>query len=60
MTTTVHSMKETIDALRKEGLNTKVFVGGAVLTEEYAKDMGADYYSKDAKSAVEIAKFRFR
>ena len=56
MTTTVHSMKETIDALRKEGLNTKIFVGGAVLTEEY---IGADYYSKDAKSAVEIAKLNF-
>ncbi len=49
-------MKETIDAIRKEGLDAKVFVGGAVLTEEYAKDIGADYYSKDAKSAVEIAK----
>ena len=60
MTTTVHSMKETIDALRKEGLNTKIFVGGAVLTEEYAKDIGADYYSKDAKSAVEIAKLEFQ
>ena len=59
MTTTVHSMKETIDALRKAGLNTKIFVGGAVLTEEYAKDIGADYYSKDAKSAVEIAKLNF-
>ena len=59
MTTTVHSMKETIDALRKEGLNTKIFVGGAVLTEEYAKAIGADYYSKDAKSAVEIAKLNF-
>ena len=45
MTTTVHSMKETIDALRKEGLNTQIFVGGAVLTEEYAKNIGADYYS---------------
>jgi 5-methyltetrahydrofolate--homocysteine methyltransferase len=31
-------------------------VGGAVLTEEYAKSMGADYYAKDAKEAVEIAK----
>lgn len=60
MTTTVHSMKETIDALRKEGLSTKVFVGGAVLTEDYAKDIGADYYSKDAKSAVEIAKMSFK
>lgn len=60
MTTTVHSMKETIEALRKEGLKTKVFVGGAVLTEEYAKDIGADYYSKDAKSAVEIANLNFK
>ena len=59
MTTTVHSMKVFIDALRKEGLNTKIFVGGAVLTEEYAKDIGADSYSKDAKSAVEIAKLNF-
>lgn len=59
MTTTVYSMKETIDALRKEGLNIKIFVGGAVLTEEYAKNIGADYYSKDAKSAVEIAKKHF-
>lgn len=60
MTTTVHSMKETIEALRKEGLKTKVFVGGAVLTKEYAKDIGADYYSKDAKSAVEIANLNFK
>lgn len=56
MTTTVASMKDTIEALRKENIDVKVFVGGAVLTEEYAKNIGADYYSKDAKSAVEIAK----
>ncbi|WP_270942482.1 homocysteine S-methyltransferase family protein [Romboutsia lituseburensis] len=56
MTTTVTSMKETIQALRKENIDVKIFVGGAVLTEEYAKNIGADYYSKDAKSAVEIAK----
>ena len=36
------------------------FVGGAVLTEEYAKNIGADYYSKDAKSAIEIAQMRFK
>ena len=59
MTTTVHSMKETIDALRKAGLNTKIFVGGAVLTEEYANAIGAAYYSTDAKSAGEIAKLNF-
>lgn len=59
MTTTVASMKETIEAIRNEGIDAKVFVGGAVLTEEYAQNIGADYYSKDAKSAVEIAKLNF-
>ena len=53
------AMVKVYERLRKEGLNTKIFVGGAVLTEEYAKDIGADYYSKDAKSAVEIAKLNF-
>ena len=38
----------------------KVFVGGAVLTKEYADMIGADYYSKDAKEAVEIAKEFFK
>ncbi|MGL5348749.1 MAG: homocysteine S-methyltransferase family protein [Peptostreptococcaceae bacterium] len=59
MTTTVSSMKETIEAIRLEGIEAKIFVGGAVLTEEYAMMIGADYYSKDAKSAVEIAKLNF-
>ncbi|MGL5328178.1 MAG: cobalamin-dependent protein, partial [Peptostreptococcaceae bacterium] len=56
MTTTVKSMEDTIKSLRDNNIDAKVFVGGAVLTEEYAKNIGADYYSKDAKSAVEIAK----
>lgn len=56
MTTT---LKNTIKVLRENRIDTKVFVGGAVLTEEYAKNIGADYYSKDAKSAVEIAKLSF-
>lgn len=59
MTTTVISMKETIQALKDNNINAKVFVGGAVLTKEYANELGADYYSKDAKSAVEIAKMNF-
>ena len=59
MTTTVENMKKTIDALRENGINSKVFVGGAVVTEEYAKKINADYYSKDAKSAIEIAKINF-
>lgn len=55
MTTTVKNMETTIKALRKSMPDVKVMVGGAVLTEDYAKQIGADYYSKDAKGAVEIA-----
>lgn len=56
MTTTLKSMEETIREIRKNNIDTKVFVGGAVLTKEYAKDIGADFYAKDAKESVEIAK----
>jgi 5-methyltetrahydrofolate--homocysteine methyltransferase len=55
MTTTVISMKETIEALKKEGVPCKVFVGGAVLNQEYADMIGADYYAKDAQESVRIA-----
>ena len=60
MTTTIKSMEETIKALKGAGYKGKVFVGGAVLTKEYADMIGADYYSKDAKEAVEIAKEFFK
>ncbi len=56
MTTTVVSMKNTIAALRAAGHDCKVFVGGAVLTPEYAEEIGADYYTKDAKASVDVAK----
>lgn len=56
MTTTVVSMEETIKALREAGCECKIWVGGAVLTEEYAMQIGADYYAKDAKQSVDIAK----
>ena len=55
MTTTVVSMEDTIKAIRAAGLDTKVFVGGAVLTQEYADMIGADNYSKDALGAVNYA-----
>ena len=55
MTTTVESMKNTIEMLKAE-CDCIVFSGGAVLTENYAKEIGADYYAKDAKSAADIAK----
>ena len=56
MTTTLPSMKDTITALREAGLPCKVVVGGAVLTPEYAVEIGADYYGRDAKATVDIAR----
>ena len=56
MTTTVPSMAETIAALRRSGWKGSVMVGGAVLTEDYAAQIGADYYAKDAKQSADIAK----
>ena len=56
MTTTLKSMDATIKALKEDGYDGKVFVGGAVLTPEYAKQIGADFYAKDAKESVEITK----
>lgn len=55
MTTTVISMKKTIEALKENNLKCKVFVGGAVLNEEYADMIGADFYAKDARESVRIA-----
>ena len=59
MTTTVPSMEETIKLLREAGLDTKVVVGGAVLTQEYADMIGADYYAKDAMETVRYAEELF-
>lgn len=55
MTTTVVSMEETIKAVREAGLDVKIWVGGAVLTQEYADMIGADRYCKDALSSVNYA-----
>ncbi|MBO6066459.1 MAG: hypothetical protein J6P36_08585, partial [Lachnospiraceae bacterium] len=56
MTTTLGSMEETIRALKEAGLPCKTVVGGAVLTADYAARIGADYYGRDAKATVDIAK----
>ena len=48
-------MEETIKLLRKEKPDTKVVVGGAVLTQEYADMIGADAYGKDAIATVRYA-----
>ncbi len=52
MTTTVVSMEETIRALREAGCTAKIFVGGAVLTEEIAREIGADIYTANALEFV--------
>lgn len=56
MTTTLCSMEETVKLLREQYPECKVVVGGAVLTPEYAESIGADFYAKDAKETVDIAK----
>lgn len=56
MTTTLGSMEETIRLLRENNVECKIMVGGAVLTEDYAMKIGADYYAKDAKMSADIAK----
>ncbi len=56
MTTTLGSMEATIALLREEQLPCRVMVGGAVLTADYAQKIGADWYARDAKESVDIAK----
>ena len=55
MTTTVRGMEETVQALRQSGLDCKIMVGGAVLTPEYAKMIGADFYARDAAESARVA-----
>ena len=59
MTTTVAAMEETISALR-DATDTKILVGGAVMTQEYADTIGADGYAPDAVAAVDYANRIFR
>ena len=56
MTTTLGSMEATIALLRREKLPCRVMVGGAVLTPGYARGIGADWYARDAKASVDIAR----
>lgn len=60
MTTTVKNMEETISYIRHYKKDIKILVGGAVLTEEYAKSIDADYYGRDARQAVKIVEEFFK
>ena len=59
MTTTVVSMEETIKLLREKKPDCKVMVGGAVLNQDYADMIGADFYGKDAMQSVHYAQKLF-
>ena len=56
MTTTMIHMKEVVDLVKEKGLDIKVMIGGACVTEDYAAEIGADAYSRDASDAVKVAK----
>ena len=56
MTTTMVKMKDVVEAVRENGLDRKVIIGGAVITESYADEIGADGYSGDAADCVALVK----
>ena len=56
MTTTMQRMRDVIDLVKEKGLDAKVMIGGAVITQEYAEEIGADGYSRDAAEAVKLAR----
>ena len=55
MTTTMQEMKHVIEHAREAGVTSKIMIGGAVITNDYAEEIGADGYSKDASDAVKVA-----
>lgn len=56
MTTTMQEMKRVIDYAKEKQVQARIMIGGAVITPEYANEIGADGYSKDAADAVRVAK----
>ncbi len=56
LTTTMTYMKDVVDAIRAEGLNVKIMVGGAPVNEAFANSIGADGYSSNANAAVALSK----
>ena len=56
LTTTMPAMEKTVKLLKDEGLEVKIMIGGAPVTQEYADKIGAAGYAQDAASAVDIAK----
>lgn len=55
MTTTMQEMKHVIECAKESGVTSKIMIGGAVITEDYVSEIGADGYAKDAAEAVKVA-----
>ncbi|HUC83960.1 MAG TPA: corrinoid protein [Candidatus Acidoferrales bacterium] len=55
LTTTMPAMRDTVKTIREAGLGVKIVIGGAPITQEYAREIGADGYGSDASSAVDAA-----
>ena len=55
MTTTMMEMKKVVALAKEENVRAKIMIGGAVITQGFADEIGADGYSKDAQEAVEVA-----
>ncbi len=55
LTTTMPSMKNTVEKMRGEGVTAKIIIGGAPVTQGYCESIGADGYSDDAAAAAELA-----
>ncbi|HML32863.1 MULTISPECIES: B12-binding domain-containing protein [Sporomusa] len=56
LTTTMPAMRDTVNDIREKGIAVKIFVGGAPVSEEFAKEIGADAYCPDAAETVVLAK----
>ncbi|MDE6388854.1 MAG: homocysteine S-methyltransferase family protein [Lachnospiraceae bacterium] len=56
MTTTMQQMRHVIEYAKKNNVSAKIIIGGAVITQDYADEIGADGYSKDAADAVKLTK----
>lgn len=56
MTTTMQEMKYVVDYAKEKQIKAKIMIGGAVITQDYAMEIGADGYSRDAADAVRVAK----
>lgn len=56
MTTTMQEMRNVVEYAKEKGVTAKIMIGGAVITQDYADEIHADGYSRDAADAVRLAK----